>query len=346
MKSYKALIIILFLVIIGSATFLFIKYHGKNSMVVSITNESTSYPGKAPAGFYIYKPGEVEVLTPMVKYQLSNGTIITVYKRNPFKFILHPSPGLDISVPERLRVFKVSISGGDERAFELASTLGIDTSRLFYNNITKTYIFYNETHLFEYNAEKGYLRLKLRSAPTAAGEFPPSDVLMAKAIEFLRSRGLLYMSDYTVRVGDYLVSGDKVLLKAVVLEAKLDGIVVENLGLAVVFDSNGKVVGVEGVIPAGIEVVGEFGVKSFSEVLKELKAKIADGAPMTDWYISWLAFTELRITNATIEYRLTPDGYIVPVYVLRGEYRLDYDVIHDSGTLECIIVAIQAEQRT
>ncbi len=49
-----------------------------------------------------------------------------------------------------------------------------------------------------------------------------------------------------------------------------------------------------------ISVEGVHATKSLSEIVEELKVKVLRGEPMTDWYLSWLAFTKLCIENVSL----------------------------------------------
>lgn len=297
----------------------------------------------SPGIFLIYGQGGARKLVPMVEYELSNGSVITVYKSNPFPFEVKLSSNASVSAPSTITVYKVVPLSSGEEVLELASKLGVDAESLAFNSETGTYIFHNETHTFEYRISNGYVRLAPRSISGSGGSFPPDEVLVSKALEYLKARGLLYMSDYRVHVGDYLVRNGSPVLKAVRVEAVIDGVEAGNLGLVVILNSRGEVVGLEGIVLARLEAVGQYRVKQLSHAIEELRDKIKSGASMTDWYINWLAFTELRIENVTIKYHLNTEGYLIPVFIMRGSYTLDYDEIHDSGQVEAVIVAIEAD---
>ncbi|MDK6028710.1 hypothetical protein QPL79_04985 [Ignisphaera sp. 4213-co] len=292
--------------------------------------------------FNIYSEDRASILLPMVQFKLSNGSVLVVHKRNPFEFDIDANLSTSMVIPQYLRVFRVRLYNSSQDVFNLALKLGINTVKLYYNERTKQYIFHNATHVFEYSVENGFLRFKLRETPSSdVSSFPSDDILIKKAIDFLKERGLLYFSEYEVRVGSYLVANRTILVKAVVINAKLDDITVDNLGLVVLMNSKGDIIGVEGTILAGVYTVGEYRVKPVNELMMELKRKIARGEPMTNWYISWLAFTKLRITDLTLRYYMTYDGYLVPVYIMKGYYELDYDTIRDSGEIRGLMVAIK-----
>jgi len=298
-------------------------------------------PTQAVTSYILYEPGEVRILLPIVEYRLSNGTIITVHKKNPFEFDIELSPDISLKAHPRLKVFKVTYTNAED-VFKLASMLGIDMNKLYYNNVTKTYIFHNTTHIFEYSVRNGFVRFKMRNIPIEKNAtFPSDEALIKKAIDFLKNVNLLYLRDYEVKVGDYYVVGGNVAIKAVVLQAKLDGVLVDNLGLMVLMGPDGDVVGLEGIVLKGIDVVGEYPVKALNDVVKELRVKISRGEDMIDWYLSWLAFTKLYIKNVSIQYHLTSRGYIIPVYVIKGEYELNYDIIRDKGEVHGLIIAIK-----
>jgi hypothetical protein len=337
-KPLTIIILVTAIIVISLSIPLFIKEAPLKEGVPTIEE----MPTHVTTDFALYEPGEVRIPIPIVKYKLSNGTIITVYKKNPFRFDIELSPDISLKVHPRLRVFKVKIYTNAEDIFKLASMLGIDTNKLYYNNVTKTYIFYNATHVFEYSIRNGFIRFKLRDMPVKENAtFPSDEVLIKKAIDFLKNVNLLYLHDYEVRVGNYYVVGETVVVKAVVLRAKLDGILVNNLGLMVLMDSDGNVVGLEGIVLRDIDVIGEYITKSLIDVVRELKIKISHGKPMTDWYLNWLAFTKLYIKNVSLQYYLTSRSYVVPVYVIEGEYELDYDIIHDKGDVHGLIIAIK-----
>ncbi len=297
-----------------------------------------------PINFSLFDPGRVYRIAPMVKYELGDGTVITVYRRNPFEFSIVADINGSLSLPSRLTVYKIDVRRSDIEVFDMASSLGVDTDRLFYNNVTETYLFHNDTCVFEYTVRSGFIRLKLNTRSSIGNNagFPPDNVLIDRALTFLKSHNLFYLKDYEVRVGDYYKVGNKVLIKAVVFRAKLDGIRVGNLGLTVLVGPKGNVIGVEGIMPLSIEKVGEYPVKSLSELLGELRKKIANGDPMTDWYISWLAFTKLIINDIRVQYHVAAGNYIVPVFVFDGEYELDYENIHDKGEVHGVLLAVKS----
>jgi len=314
-----------------------------SSQSIEETMQSRESASVSSSILSIYEQDHVRMLTPIVKYELDNGTVITVYKKNPFPFDIKVSPSVEVTVPSTLAVYRAVLLRSSEEVFKLASRLGIDTSKLFFNNATKTYIFYNETRVFEYRISNGYMRLVLKTNPgTSQGSFPSDEVLVSKALEYLKAKKLLYMNDYRVRVGNYLIFGNGSVVKAVVFKAVLRGIEAENLGLTVLLNSKGEVVGLKGVVPVELEAVGEYRVKQLDQIVEELKAKIRTGAPMTDWYIDWLAFTELSIEDVAVKYHLNTAGYLIPVFVIKGSYTLDYDGIHDSGQIKAVIVAVES----
>ncbi len=331
-KSSVFISLIMLMLVIG-ASIVYIAYmkSGNSSNPQLIANISLLDPNK------IYR------LAPMVKYKLSNGTVITVYKRNPFNFSIIVDVNSSQKPPSRLTVYKVNVRRNESEIFKLAARIGVDAKRLFYNNVTGTYLFHNNTCTFEYTVRNGFLRSKLNNEIKDNGNtsFPSDDVLINKALEFLRSNGLFSFKDYDVKVGDYYKKDDRVLIKAVVFQAKFNGIRAGNLGLMVLLDQRGSIIGFEGIIPLSIEKIGEYPVIPLDDIPVILKKKIANGDPMRDWYISWLAFTKLYIKDIRLQYYMTFDGYLVPIYVFKGEYTLDYDEIQDKGEVHGVLLAIK-----
>jgi hypothetical protein len=339
----RALSVILILIVLIATSILVVTVLKlKTSKVINATRNNIIL-NTSVTSFRLFDAKKLAILRPIVQLKLSNGTIITVKDRNPFNFTIIISPelqqALNQKVVNEIKVYKVVIYKDPKQVFELASRLGIDTNKLYFNNVTETYIYYNDTHIFEYNVETGFLRFKERHISQNTGSCLPDYALVNKALSYLKGLGIL-PANYSVKVGEYLKVNDKPLVKVVELQLKVNGTIVDNLGLSVLITCNGKVVGLEGVIPADTVTVGTYKLKPLDKVLEDLKVYIKSGKPMTDWYISWLVFTKLYIKNVTLRYYVTPDLYVVPVYIIKGDYELNYDVIKDSGNIKIMMLAI------
>ncbi len=287
------------------------------------------------------RPGSI------VQLRLSNGTTIIIKDRNPFNFTIETKTGLlndSITALEEIKLYKLIIGKSQDYVLRLAKKLGIDTNRLRFNNITQTYIYYNATHVFEYNIKNGFFRFKLRKIPHANKGSLPSNALIEKAISYLKSLGVFNLDDYnyTIETRRYSEYNRRAIIVTIVIRPKLDGIIIDNLAMIVLFTPGGKVVGVEGIVPTNIRPIGSYALKPPSRALKELEEYIREGRPMINWYISWLAFTKLKIESLKLVYYVTPDLYVVPVYLIEGGYELHYDNINDEGPIKAIMLAIES----
>lgn len=285
------------------------------------------------SNFEIYNPEKVRVALPVVYYKLDNGSIIKIHNRNPFPFSIQ-LPTEKLVFPNSLTVYKIGRYKNPDEVFHIASKFGISSDKLYYNNITGAYLYHDNNLSFEYETRTGFVRVVFKN-PVSVEQ---KDTWTEKALSFLKAKDLLYMQNYTVEVVDYRKLNNKSFLKAVIVKPKLENIVVDNLGFAIVFEGD-KIVRIEGVLPKKIVPVKKYKLKAFPEAIEELKEKLKKGEPMKNWYISWMAFTEMNIQNITLTYRLNFEGYIVPVYTMHGTYVLDYMNLHDKGNITAIIVA-------
>ncbi len=313
----------------------------KHSNIVSAMNNSSK-----KITFKLFDPNKVTILRPTIYLRLKNGSVLAIKNRNPFKFEITSSiSSLNKSINHMhiVKVYKVSINRNPSYVFRFAKKLNIDINKLYFNNITKTYIYYNTTHIFEYNIETGFFRFKLRNTSQVEPSIQklPKNAFIAKAINYLKTLGLLYPNGYTVKVGNYLEVNGKPAIVTIVVQPLLDGIVVNNLAITVLLTSEGKLVGIEGVVLASIKPIGSYALKPPSKALKDLERYIREGRPMTDWYISWLAFTKMKVENLKLVYYVTPNLYVVPVYIVKGSYELHYDGINDKGPIKAIVLAIE-----
>jgi len=332
-------VLLVLTIITLSVTLVLITPRGPEVENVKSTNTISKI--SRPINFTLYDPRKVMISRPKVIYKLDNGSVIIVDRKNPFEFHIIVDPSLYLTTPTTLKVYRIEIYTTAEEVLSLARRLGIEVGKLYFNNITKKYLFYNDRFSFEYSIDNGFVRVQYHiKEQSSESMFSSENVLIKNALSFLRDRGLIYVNDYDIKVKDYLVSNSTVVLKSVTLYPKIDGVIAKNFGFMVILDSAGNIVGFEGIVIENLDVVGEYRAKSIDDVVKELKKKISHGDPMTDWFIDWLAFTDLKIKNMTLQYFLTSKGYIVPIYVIDCEYSLDYNGIHDKGTTQAMIIAI------
>jgi hypothetical protein len=102
---------------------------------------------------------------------------------------------------------------------------------------------------------------------------------------------------------------------------------------------------IQGVIPAKIEPVGEYRLKSLEEVVYDIRARLKAGAPMSDWWINQFWFTQMNIQNLSLRYRLGVDNYMFPVYAINGTYSFDYGNTHENGGISGMLVAVSENNR-
>ncbi|WP_223209006.1 MULTISPECIES: hypothetical protein [Pyrococcus] len=304
-------------------------------LVASIVSDTRKE--QVQGSFELYDPEKVRVVLPVVYYKLENGSIIRIHEKNPFPFSIKLSVR-KATFPNSLTVYKIEKYKNPEKIFQIASKFGISPDKLYYNNITGAYLYHDSNITFEYETKTGFIRVVFKS-PISSNL---NGNITERALNFLKARGLLYMQNYTIKVVDYRKLNNSSSLKAVIVKPKLETFVVDNLGFAIVLEGD-KIIRIEGVLPQKIVPIGRYEIKTIPESIKELEEKLRRGEPMRDWYISWMAFTEMNIQNITLTYRLNSEGYIVPVYNMHGTYMLDYKNLHEKGNITAMIVAIRIQ---
>ncbi|MGB9727753.1 MAG: hypothetical protein ACPLZF_05025 [Nitrososphaeria archaeon] len=273
--------------------------------------------------FQLYPPDKV--IIPRVDYYivLANGTQIYFGAKNPLKFEIKVASDIKLDVPKELTVFKVNVLNDVDDVLDLASKVGYMTDKIYYDNDTETYVVHNSTHCFEYS--RGYFRLWKIDRNELVKGFPPDNLLIERAKNFLYERSLLPEGNYQCTVGAFKTVDGEPVLKHVSFAININGLQVEGLGFSIIFNAEGEIVEVEGFTMSKIEALKTYPTKTVEEVVGELKEKISTGAPRWDWRIDIIAFTTMNITGIKLKYYRTIEGYIVPIYEIEGTSSLDID---------------------
>ncbi|MBC7091775.1 MAG: hypothetical protein H5T50_07725 [Nitrososphaeria archaeon] len=265
---------------------------------------------------------------PSVVYIMENGTEFVVEKKNPFPFEIELNLPSQPDFPKQLYVYKIYVNKSENCARVLASKYGFNN--LYYNKDVNVFLANNLTHSFEFYTVTGYFRIMRINMSPVKEEFTNKNIPIDVVLEILRDKGLLKVNEYTVKVGDYEVIDNRPVLKSIVLKPKIDGYEID-AGIIVVLDSKLNIVSIEGTVLDKIEGIKKYEVKSVEEVVDELKTKVANGEPMIDWEIDWIAFTKLSINSIKLKYYWTKEDYFIPVYEIRCTYVLEFDGIRDYG---------------
>ncbi|AEM39103.1 hypothetical protein Pyrfu_1244 [Pyrolobus fumarii 1A] len=268
------------------------------------------------------------VSRPIRYFRLSNGTTIVVEDRNPFPFEIRLEPSVaGMEVPGRLTVYRVEAYRGADEVLELLEKIGVEAKGVRYDNATKTFIYSDERVYVEYETETGFMRIVFRE--------PLDREAVDSILEVLGYRE----GECGKRVVTTVDVNGTPLEKGVVYYRMFDGLP-SNIAVLVRYRGD-RVVAVEGVVPKSLVAVGSYQVTPVDELPRLLAERVSGKVDARDWMLDNVAFTNLTITKIQLVYRLTPKGYIVPVYVLEGHYELRYDGINEEGTVKGAIVAVK-----
>ncbi|MEM1986114.1 MAG: hypothetical protein QXQ24_05235 [Nitrososphaeria archaeon] len=297
-----------------------------NRPLKNVTSSYTTSITTSDFNFQLYPPDKV--IIPRVDYyvMLVNGTQIYFGAKNPLKFEIKILPNIKLDAPKELEVFKVNVFDNVDDVLELASKLGYITDEIYYENGTETYVVHNSTHCFEYS--RGHFRLWKINRNELGKSFPPDDVLIERAKNFFFERGLLTWEDYQTTVGVFKTVDGKPVLKHVSFQIRINGLPVEGLDLTAIFNSEGEIIEVEGFVMSKMEILRTYPTKTIEEIVEELEDKITNGAPRWDWQIDSIAFTTMNITSIKLKYYRTIEGYVVPIYEIKGTSSLDIDGVN------------------
>lgn len=298
----------------------------KNMPLKNATSSYTTSVTASDFNFQLYPPNKV--IIPRIDYyvMLVNGTQVYFGAKNPLKFEIKISPSIKLDAPKELEVLKVNVFNNVDDVLELASKLGYITDEIYYENGTESYVVHNSTHCFEYS--RGHFRLWKINGNELSKSFPPDDVLIERAKKFFSEKGILTWEDYKTTVGVFKTIDDKTVLKHVSFEIRINGLPVEGLALSAIFNSDGEIVEVEGFIISKMEILKTYPTKTIEEIVEELEDKITNGAPRWDWQIDSIAFTTMNITSIKLKYYRTIEGYVVPIYEIKGTSSLDIDGVN------------------
>ncbi|WP_202320667.1 hypothetical protein [Archaeoglobus neptunius] len=263
--------------------------------------------------FNLIDPEKTAILRPVVYYNLPNGSVIEVKDKNPFPFTIELVENVkNLKVPETIEVYSYEVYQKPDEVFRMAKSFGVSADKLYYNKVTKAYLYNDDKLNFEYYASTGYFRVIFKTP--------------REATTFLKSSGLL---DYEYK---------EIKKEHGTFFARTFNGFSSNIGVFVKFDKAG-VRSVEGLLLKDVQPKGRYKVLPVVDIPEKLAERVKGDVKADDWYLSNIAFTKLTITNVSLVYTITPDG-ILPVYRLHGKYAVEYDGIKDSGEVDGRIVAV------
>ena len=266
-------------------------------------------------------------------YELSNGSVVKITDHNLFPFTITLSlqaPGSNSS--RMLPLYRVSFISAPKDVLQLAKSLGINTSSLLYNDVTRTYLYGDENLSFEYTLSTGFFRVIYRNPHRMDYKS-----LVENRILSLTDRTLVWHAPRGLIVSES-INGTPIEYAAI-YTAYLSN-VETYFSIVVKLTPEKLVSGVEGVLPCRLELLGKHSIIAPSRLPALLRERIKGEVKAEDWYISKLGFTALNITEIRLQYMPMGGGLIVPVYRFKGSWKLEYDVLHAQGQLTGLIVAV------
>ncbi|MCE4614520.1 MAG: hypothetical protein F7B60_03205 [Desulfurococcales archaeon] len=250
--------------------------------------------------------------------KLSNGTTIVITSRNPFNYKIKFPINVTIPLtefPQELPIYKAITFNTTRELVSALKPLKLNMANITFNNKTNEYIYSNSTVFFLYKKLDGKFTLSFRKP--------------------VKENPVIFVQ----RVG--LLSWDFIVLKTnneVSLVRLFQGI--PSTIWIDIKTENGSIMEISGWLFKQIYLLAEYQVVQPQNISDYLIQRISGKIISKDWYISTLAFTKADIRSLSLKYTITLNDYIVPVYVFKGNYRLDIDNIHRSGELSGVILGI------
>ncbi len=286
-----------------------------------------------PLNIAIMDQKTARLLRPVEYYELGNGSVVRITDRNLFPFTITLSlqaPGSNSS--RMLPLYRVSFISAPKDVLQLARSLGINTSSLLYNDVTRTYLYSDENLSFEYTPSTGFFRVIYRNPR-------PMDYksLVENRILPLTDKTLVWRASRHLMVSGS-INGTPIEYTAVYTAYLND--VETYFSIVAKLTPEKLVSGLEGVLPGRLELLGKHSIIVPSRLPALLRERIKGEVETEDWYISKLGFTALNITEIRLQYMPAGGGLIAPVYRFKGSWKLEYDVLHAQGQLTGLIVAV------
>lgn len=305
-----------------------------------------------PLNISLISDEQVKILRPYKYYVLNNGSTIMVKDHNPFPFKIGLGEINDTSKHSMLPIYRIKYPEKPGEVIKIIKALlNINASSLKYDELTKTFIYVDTGHgiRFEYHAGgmlKGFFRIVFEQPRTI------NDESFIKRVETLTDNKLTYKPlSKTPLLNITLIPTTKhSKSESMIREYSLAYIGYLNdlptpLGVLFKYNRDGKVVEIEGTLPAEIETLSQHSLIPVKQVCKLLSERVSGKVKANDWYISEIGFTELNITSIRLEYyrTLTQEPLLVPVYYFTGKWILSYNSIRDQGELQGYIIAISSK---
>ncbi|MEB3756976.1 MAG: hypothetical protein GSR79_09010 [Desulfurococcales archaeon] len=289
-------------------------YKSTTTLPTSTTITEKQYTNSELAHFTLSQSPTPKPMT----FHLSNGTLIIIKDRNPFSFRLSHTTTLSIplqKLPAKLPVYRVVPFNTTDELISALKNLNLNPANVTFNKKTNTFVYTGSDFEFTYNRLNGRFNLIFKNP------------VKKDPIMFVQKAGLLSW-DFIIYKTDNEIS----------LKRLFQGIP-STLGITIEL-KNGSIKEISGWLFKQIYLTKEYPVVNPTDIYTYLANRISGKVVSNDWYINNLAFTSANINSLSIEYTLTQDYHIVPVYVFSGSYRLNIDGIPRDGQLRGAILGI------
>ncbi|ADI31872.1 hypothetical protein [Staphylothermus hellenicus] len=326
----------------------------------TISNTISREESVEPSNITLIDYRLINILGTYKYYVLSNGSTIAVPPPphpDPFPFKIELRNVNRSVIHKKLPVYKLEYPEEPDEVMKVARTLlslfGVEVSSLEFNNVTKAFLYSNPEQgirLFEYyiGTDKGFFRIIFENPRIV------NYTLFMERVRLIVDDKITYKSSiiekpYTwtetiVPAASAKPAESQAIAYAIIYKGFLKDMPVPYAITSVLFkcDGEGKVLEIEGTLPKKIIEIGSYPVIPIEQICKLLTERVSGKIKAGDWYISYVGFTKLTITNITLEYyeTMTTEKYLVPIYRFTGEWTLNYDEINDHGSLNGFIIAV------